>query len=47
MWAIWAAAPDAYARTLLDKAMARRLANDFDGALAAADALIAYRPDFA
>jgi len=47
MWAIWADAPDAHAQELLDSAMARREMFDFAGALAAADALVAYCPDYA
>ena len=47
MWALWADAPDAHAQDLLDSAMARRVMLDFDGAMAAADALVAYCPDYA
>jgi len=47
MWALWAEAPDAHAQELLDTAMARREIFDFDGALGAANALIAYCPDYA
>lgn len=47
MWAIWAEAPDKHAQDLLNAAMARREMFDFVGALAAADALVAYCPDYA
>jgi len=47
MWALWADAPDDQAQELLDTAMARREAFDFDGAMEAANALIAYCPDYA
>jgi tetratricopeptide (TPR) repeat protein len=47
MWALWADAPDAHAQELLDEGMTRRAAHDFDGAVAAFDALTAYCPDYA
>jgi tetratricopeptide (TPR) repeat protein len=47
MWALWAAAPDEHAQNLLDTAMARREMFDFEGAVKAAEALIAYCPDYA
>ncbi len=46
MWQIWADAPDARAQDLLDSAMARREMYDYPGALAAAEALIDYCPDY-
>ena len=47
LWAIWADAPDAKAQEMLDRGMARRAAYDFDAAIAAFDALVAYCPDYA
>ncbi|MEM7076974.1 MAG: hypothetical protein AAGA28_01055 [Pseudomonadota bacterium] len=47
MWALWADAPDARSQDLLDEAMSRRDAHDYAGALTAADALVAYCPDYA
>lgn len=47
MWALWADAPDENAQELLDMAMDRREAFDLDGAIKAADALIAYCPAYA
>ncbi len=47
MWALWAEAPDARAQELLDTAMARRESYDYDGAMDAAEALVAYCPDYA
>ncbi len=47
MWVLWADAPDEQAQELLDTAMARREIFDFDGAMSAANALIAYCPDYA
>lgn len=47
MWQIWAKAPDARAQELLDQGMARRELYDFDGAIEALDALVAYCPDYA
>lgn len=47
MWALWATAPDDYAQELLDTGMERRGAYDFDGAIKAFDALVAYCPDYA
>lgn len=47
MWALWAEAPDAKAQGLLDDAMARRESYDYDAAMAAAEALVAYCPDYA
>jgi tetratricopeptide (TPR) repeat protein len=47
MWDIWAKAPDAHAQDMLDEAMARREMYDYAGAMKAADALVAYCPDYA
>jgi len=47
MWALWADAPDDRAQELLDTAMARREAYDYDAAITAAEALITYCPDYA
>jgi tetratricopeptide (TPR) repeat protein len=47
MWSYWADAPDTYAQELLDEGMSRRSAYDFDGAMLAIEALIAYCPDYA
>ena len=47
MWALWADAPDPYAQDLLDEGMERRRAYDYDGAIVALDALVAYCPDYA
>lgn len=47
MWALWADAPDDRAQELLDSGMSRREMFDFDGAMAAFDALVAYCPDYA
>ncbi|MEM6375759.1 MAG: hypothetical protein AAF686_05920, partial [Pseudomonadota bacterium] len=47
MWELWADAPDAQAQDLLDEAMSRREAFDYDGAMLAAEALIEYCPDYA
>ena len=47
MWALWADAPDEKAQEMLDRAMARRASYDFDGAMAAAEELISYCPDYA
>ena len=47
MWALWADAPDAHAQDLLNEGMTRREVYDFDGALAAFNALVAYCPDYA
>jgi tetratricopeptide (TPR) repeat protein len=47
MWGLWADAPDAHAQDLLDEGMARRASHDYDGAVAAFDALVAYCPDYA
>ncbi|MFB9149759.1 tetratricopeptide repeat protein [Roseovarius ramblicola] len=47
MWEIWADAPDAHAQDLLDEGMTRRASYDYDGAVAAFDALIDYCPDYA
>ena len=46
MWALWADAPDDKAQDLLNEAMARRRVADYEGALAAADALVAYCPEY-
>ncbi|WP_300550395.1 hypothetical protein [Roseovarius sp.] len=47
MWQYWADAPDAYAQGLLDEGMTRRAAYDFEGAIKAFDALVAYCPEYA
>ncbi len=47
MWQYWADAPDDYAQELLDEGMSRRESYDYDGAMVALDALIAYCPDYA
>ncbi|MEI4262681.1 tetratricopeptide repeat protein [Roseovarius sp. D0-M9] len=47
MWALWADAPDTRAQELLDEGMERRQSYDYDGALAAFEALVAYCPDYA
>ena len=47
MWALWADAPDKRSQDLLDEAMSRRESYDYDGAMVAAEALIAYCPDYA
>ncbi|WP_135501422.1 tetratricopeptide repeat protein [Roseovarius aestuariivivens] len=47
MWALWADAPDARAQDLLDTGMARRESFDYDAAMTAFDALVAYCPDYA
>ncbi|MDF1669200.1 MAG: hypothetical protein P1U83_06265 [Roseovarius sp.] len=47
MWAYWSDAPDTHAQDLLDEAITRRTAYDFDGAMIAANALIEYCPDYA
>ncbi len=47
MWRFWADAPDSYAQDLLDEGMSRRGAYDFEGAMRALDALVAYCPKFA
>lgn len=47
MWALWADAPDTHAQGLLDEGMSRREAYDFEGALAALDALVNYCPNYA
>ena len=47
MWALWTQAPDDYAQNLLDSGINRREVYDFDGALAAFNALIDYCPDYA
>lgn len=47
MWALWAEAPDTRSQDLLDEAMSRRDAFDYDGAMKAAEALVAYCPDYA
>jgi len=46
MWALWADAPDDRAQALLDEAMARREVGDYAAAEKAADALVAYCPDY-
>lgn len=47
LWALWATAPDSYAQDLLNTGMERRSAYDFDGAVTAFDALVAYCPHYA
>jgi len=47
MWQYWADAPDDYAQGLLDEGMTRRAAYDFEGAVKAFDALVAYCPAYA
>ncbi len=47
MWALWAEAPDARAQELLDEGMERRQSYDYDGAMAAFEALVDYCPDYA
>jgi tetratricopeptide (TPR) repeat protein len=47
MWAIWTKAPDETAQELLDVGMAARESYDYDKAIAAFDALVAYCPDYA
>lgn len=47
MWQYWADAPDDYAQDLLDEGMTRRAAYDFEGAVAAFDALVDYCPAYA
>ena len=47
MWALWSDAPDSYAQELLDEGMSRRNIYDYDGAMKAFEALIAYCPDYA
>lgn len=47
MWQYWADAPDDYAQGLLDEGMTRRAAYDFEGAVTAFDALVAYCPAYA
>lgn len=47
MWALWSDAPDAYAQELLDEGMSRRNIYDYDGAMKAFEALVAYCPDYA
>ena len=47
MWEYWADAPDARAQEMLDEGMTRRVADDFDGAIKALDALVAYCPEYA
>lgn len=47
MWAYWADAPDARAQDMLDRGIEARSVQDFETAVAAFDALIAYCPDYA
>lgn len=47
MWQYWTDAPDSYAQELLDEGMSRREAYDYDGAIKALDALVAYCPAYA
>ncbi|QGX98936.1 hypothetical protein EI983_11905 [Roseovarius faecimaris] len=47
MWELWLDAPDARAKELLTEGMARRESYDFEGALVAFEALVAYCPDYA
>jgi len=46
MWQIWTQAPDARAQALLDEGMQKRGYADYDGALSALDALVAYCPRY-
>lgn len=47
MWELWADAPDTRAQELLDEGMERRRSFDYDGAMAAFEALVDYCPDYA
>jgi len=47
IWEIWLTAPDAAAQEVLDAALARRQAQDFLGAIAELDRLVAGWPDYA
>lgn len=47
MWEHWTDAPDRRAQALLDEGMSRRDAYDYEGALAAFDALVSYCPGYA
>ena len=47
MWEIWIKAPDSAAQELLDTGTERLRIADFDAAIAAFDALVAYCPDYA
>ena len=47
MWTLWADAPDAQAQEMLDRGMKLREGFDYEGAIAALDALVAYCPDYA
>lgn len=47
MWALWADAPDTYARELLETAIERREMFDLKGAMIAAEALVEYCPEYA
>lgn len=47
MWKLWLDAPDKRAQELLTEGMTRRESYDFDGALVAFEALVAYCPDYA
>ncbi|MGO4915827.1 tetratricopeptide repeat protein [Pseudogemmobacter sp. W21_MBD1_M6] len=47
LWEIWSKAPDAVAQEMLDRGMKHRAAYDFDAAIVAFDALIAYCPGYA
>ena len=47
MWKLWAEAPDQRAQELLDEGMSRRSSYDYDGAMAAFEALVTYCPDYA
>jgi len=47
MWEIWIKAPDTNAQTLLDTGTERLRIADFEGAIAAFDALVDYCPNYA
>ena len=47
LWEHWFVAPDETAQRLLAKAMARRMAYDYAGAIEHLDELVAYAPDYA
>lgn len=47
LWELWATAPDDRAQELLDTGLERRGVYDFEGAIKAFDALVAYCPDYA
>jgi tetratricopeptide (TPR) repeat protein len=47
MWELWTRAPDGHAQALLDEGMARIRLADYEGAVAALDALVTYCPHYA